>query len=85
MSNYQTSNDLCIHLLSPALTQAPVCVSCRIVAKGASGGTGIQTQSLTTRGAVARGTFFLTESTELYILVGQEGRSACEDVVNQVS
>ncbi|XP_045115963.1 ALK tyrosine kinase receptor-like isoform X2 [Portunus trituberculatus] len=54
-----------------------------IVAKGASGGTGIQTQILTTRGAVARGTFYLTEGTELYILVGQEGRSACEDVLNQ--
>ncbi|XP_071544866.1 tyrosine-protein kinase receptor-like isoform X2 [Panulirus ornatus] len=54
-----------------------------IVAKGASGGGGVQTQDLTTHGAVARGTFYLPSNTDLYILVGQEGRSACKDTQNQ--
>ncbi|XP_069194979.1 leukocyte tyrosine kinase receptor-like [Procambarus clarkii] len=51
-----------------------------ILAKGASGGAGIQTQGKKTHGAIARGTFYLTANTELYILVGQEGLSACDTV-----
>ncbi|KAK8724006.1 hypothetical protein OTU49_011394, partial [Cherax quadricarinatus] len=54
-----------------------------ILAKGASGGGGVQTQDVTTHGAVARGTFYLTAGTELYILVGQEGHNACKDVQTQ--
>ncbi|XP_069973571.1 tyrosine-protein kinase receptor-like [Penaeus vannamei] len=49
-----------------------------VIAKGASGGAGVQTDGLSTQGAVARGTFFFEEDTELYILVGQEGMSACK-------
>ncbi|XP_037772721.1 ALK tyrosine kinase receptor-like [Penaeus monodon] len=49
-----------------------------VIAKGASGGAGVQTEGLSTQGAVARGTFFFKADTELYILVGQEGMSACK-------
>ncbi|XP_066969584.1 tyrosine-protein kinase receptor [Macrobrachium rosenbergii] len=50
-----------------------------IIAMGASGGGGVQTQDRVTYGALARGTFYLDERTELYILVGQEGMSACKN------
>ncbi|XP_042235928.1 ALK tyrosine kinase receptor-like [Homarus americanus] len=56
-----------------------------ILAKGASGGGGVQTQDMTTHGAISRGTFYLTANTELYILVGQEGMSACKNAPTQVS
>ena len=50
----------------------------RLIAKGASGGAGVQDNE-DTRGATARGVFYLKEGTDLHILVGQEGQSPCAE------
>ncbi|XP_071963300.1 tyrosine-protein kinase receptor-like isoform X2 [Antedon mediterranea] len=56
----------------------PVTRLYRIAAKGASGGRGIES-SQDSVGAVVVGTFNLTKGDVLYILVGQEGESACDE------
>ena len=46
---------------------------------GASGGTGLQ-NSEASRGAYVSAKFNLTKGEEIYMLVGQMGQSACQDV-----
>lgn len=48
----------------------------RIIAKGASGGKGYDGDGFS-KGSVVMGVFDLAKATALYILVGQEGGSAC--------
>ncbi|CAL4062083.1 unnamed protein product [Meganyctiphanes norvegica] len=50
-----------------------------LIAQGASGGTGVQSQDQRSKGSWARGVFYLKAKDALYIMVGQEGESACED------
>ena len=52
-----------------------------MIAKGASGGSGVQTQDRRTRGGVARGGFWFRKDTPIHVLVGQQGVSACDDVM----
>ncbi|KAF2368266.1 hypothetical protein FHG87_000975 [Trinorchestia longiramus] len=52
-----------------------------LIAKGASGGSGVQTQGLKTRGGVAKGGFYFKRDTSIHVLVGHEGVSACADVM----
>ena len=50
-----------------------------ILAKGASGGAGVENPG-PSHGAVVEATFNLSRGDKLYILVGQEGEKACDSV-----
>ncbi|KAB7496690.1 Leukocyte tyrosine kinase receptor, partial [Armadillidium nasatum] len=48
------------------------------IGKGASGGSGVLTQSFRTRGATAKAIFHLKKGEDVHVLVGQQGLSACQ-------
>ena len=56
-----------------------VCDS-RLVAKGASGGRGAVINQMSSHGSIVKVTLFLRKGEQLYVLVGQEGASVCEQV-----
>ena len=52
----------------------------RLIAKGASGGRGAESNQITSHGSIVKVTLFLRQGEKIYILVGQEGSSVCSQV-----
>lgn len=52
----------------------------RLIAKGARGGRGALVSPMTSHGSIAKTTMYLRKGEQIFILVGQEGGSACDPV-----
>jgi len=56
-------------------------LSFSFVAKGASGGRGAVPNRMLSHGSMVKVSLFLKEGEKVYMLVGQEGASVCEQVI----
>lgn len=56
----------------------------RLVAKGASGGRGAVINQMSSHGSIVKVTLFLRKGEQIYVLVGQEGTSVCEQVMSKL-